>query len=459
MIEAAALIGDRVEPDLLRAVTGGRHRCPRRADRRRAAGRRRDGAAVPPRDRPAGRRAGGRPAPRGRGARDRILARLEAAGVDGRRPPGPPRRGCARRGRGRHATPAGRATGPRGWPRGARPSRSTSARCASRPPTSRCCGPSSSTGSATSRPRSTMVGGDRVPRGVDRAVARRGGAGPRGRRPPAAELRPVAYLPRTRGPGGRRRRPRRPRAARHVARAGVGPGHLGEQRDAARGLRDGHGPTGTRALDLAEQLGLDDVRSDALNTLAVVAAWTGRRVVPDAARVPDGGPADGPPHAGRACLHQPRGHPDRPGALPRGGALLPRGRRVLPGARPDDVGAVPGRGAGLDPPPRRRLAGPGGHRRRAPRRRPRVPDQPDHVPGAARDRAGTARAARVERAARGGSRVGRGPRRARVGGAHHVRPGRGALAARRRRRRPRGPRRRAPRSPRPAPASGRWPRC
>ena len=32
---------------------------------------------------------------------------------------------------------------------------------------------------------------------------------------------------------------------------------------------------GGRALDLAEQLGLDDVRSDALNTLAVVAAWTG----------------------------------------------------------------------------------------------------------------------------------------------------------------------------------------
>ncbi|HET9997169.1 MAG TPA: AAA family ATPase [Nocardioides sp.] len=32
---------------------------------------------------------------------------------------------------------------------------------------------------------------------------------------------------------------------------------------------------GRRALDLAEQLGLDDVRSDALNTLAVAAAWTG----------------------------------------------------------------------------------------------------------------------------------------------------------------------------------------
>ena len=32
---------------------------------------------------------------------------------------------------------------------------------------------------------------------------------------------------------------------------------------------------GRRALDMAEQLGLDDVRSDALNTLAVVAAWTG----------------------------------------------------------------------------------------------------------------------------------------------------------------------------------------
>ena len=37
---------------------------------------------------------------------------------------------------------------------------------------------------------------------------------------------------------------------------------------------------GARALDLAEQLGLDDVRSDALNTLAVVAAWTGHEWYP-----------------------------------------------------------------------------------------------------------------------------------------------------------------------------------
>ena len=56
---------------------------------------------------------------------------------------------------------------------------------------------------------------------------------------------------------------------------------------------------GRRALDLAEQLGLDDVRSDALNTLAVVAAWTGGEWYPTAARVPDGRLADGPPHAGR----------------------------------------------------------------------------------------------------------------------------------------------------------------
>ena len=129
-----------------------------------------------------------------------------------------------------------------------------------------------------------------------------------------------------------------------------------------------------------------------------------------------------PPHPGRTCLHQPRGHPDRPGALPGGGALLPRGHRVLPRARPDDVGAVPGRGAwprssstpgdwqALEDIAAEPLAGD----RASPINRITFLVPLGH-------RAGTARAAGVERAARRGPRVGCGPRRARVGGAHHVR--------------------------------------
>ena len=117
----------------------------------------------------------------------------------------------------------------------------------------------------------------------------------------------LAYLPRTRGPGRR-----------GAALAVLEP--LGTSRELAWALAtsasnemlredfEASRAHGERALDLAEQLGLDDVRSDALNTLAVVAAWTGGRVVPDAARVPDGRLADGPPHPGGPCLHQPRGH-------------------------------------------------------------------------------------------------------------------------------------------------------
>ena len=270
----------------------------------------------------------------------------------GRRPPGPPRGGCARRCRGRHLRP------PRGRPVRAAGLAARGRRAVPARPALRARRPAAAAGRAP-RPARRRTGlarrlvvGDRLPRGVHRAVARRGRAGPRGRRPPAAELRPVAYLPRTRGPGRRRRRPRRPRAPRHLARAGVGPGHLGEQRDAAGGLR---GVTGPRAARPRPGRAAGARRRPQRRPQHP--GGRGRldrgRVVPDAARVPDGGPADGPPHAGRPCLHQPRGHPDRPGALPGGGALLPRGHRVLPGARPDDVGAVPGRGAGHDPPPRR----------------------------------------------------------------------------------------------------------
>ena len=241
VIEAAALIGDRVEPELLRVVTAAdtsaldepiaagllvadgtvlrfRHEIARQAVEQEVGPHR---AAV---------------------VHGIVLARLEAAGVadDARlahhaegaldaaaavtpRPPGRrPVRAAGLAARGRRAVPAR--------------------------PALRVRRPAAAAGRAPRQARRRtglarrVVGSDRIPRGVHRAVARGGGAGPRGRRPPAAELRPVAYLPRTRGPGRCRRRPRRPRAPRHVARAGVGPGHLREQRDAAGGLRGVPGP-------------------------------------------------------------------------------------------------------------------------------------------------------------------------------------------------------------------------
>ena len=70
---------------------------PRRTGRRRTAGRRRDGPAVPPRDRPAGSRAGGRPARRRRGAPPASSPSWSAP-AGRRRPAGPPRRGSAGRG-------------------------------------------------------------------------------------------------------------------------------------------------------------------------------------------------------------------------------------------------------------------------------------------------------------------------------------------------------------------------
>ncbi len=75
---------------------------------------------------------------------------------------------------------------------------------------------------------------------------------------------------------------------------------------------------GHRALDLASQLELDDVRSDALNTLAIVAAWTGGEWYPMLQEALDGRTRDRPPHAGGSRLRQPGRHPDRPSALPRG---------------------------------------------------------------------------------------------------------------------------------------------
>ncbi len=96
VLDAAALVGERVEPDLLAAVTGAEVGRPRRARRRRTPRRRRFGAALPPRDRPPGRGAGGRPVGGRRGAPSHPC-RAGRRRRRRRRPPGPPRRGRARR--------------------------------------------------------------------------------------------------------------------------------------------------------------------------------------------------------------------------------------------------------------------------------------------------------------------------------------------------------------------------
>ena len=281
----------------------------------------------------------------------------------------------------------------------------------------------------------------------------------RGRRPPAAELCPVAHLPRPRGPGRRRRRPRRPRAARHLPRAGVGPGHLGEQRDAARGLRRGHGPTGRAPSTWPSS------SSSTTSAATPSTPWRAWRPGPGGEWYPmlheslTVALRHGPPHPGGTRLHQPRGHPDRPGALPGGGALLPRGRRVLRGARPGDVGAVPGRGARptillhagrLGRPWRTSPPSPSPATARSPINRITflvplgIRGHGEGCPGGAScSRRRTRRPS--PSTSPSGSCSPRPPWPRRTG-------------CRRRRRRPRGPRRRAPRSPRPAPASGRWPR-
>ena len=226
VLDAAALIGERVEPDLLRVVTAADTAAldePIAAGLLVADG---DGAAVPPRDRPAGRRAGGRAAHRRRGAppHPRALRRSGIATT-----PAWPTTPRARSTRPPScATPAGRATGPRQL--ASRREAVAQYRRALRfvpadQPLRR--GPSCSTGSATSWPRSTTVAGRRLRRSRSRSALwrRRGDAVARGRRAAAAQLRLLATVPR---PGGAWRPPTPPspsstRSGRQP-RAGVRPG-------------------------------------------------------------------------------------------------------------------------------------------------------------------------------------------------------------------------------------------
>ena len=199
---------------------------------------------------------------------------------------------------------------------------------------------------------------------------------------------------------------------------------------------------GHRALDLAAQLELDDVRSDALNTLAMVASWTGGEWYPmlqealrvalatghhtqaarayvnlvdtliDQVRYPEA------ERFHREATEFCREHDLATWGLCLGGA---HATILLNTGRWETLEAVDGR---------------------APRRRPGLAHQPDHLLGPARAVPGPTGTDRLGGAPGGSPLLGQRARRARVGRAHHVGTRRGALAQRRRRRRSWGSRRR-----------------
>ncbi len=149
VLDAAALFGERVEPDCWPRSRRRRRVVAGRAGRRRDSWRPTDGRSGSGTRSPGGRsstRSDRTPLPSCTGG---SWPRCSRRGRGRRRPAGAPRGGRPRRGRRRSGTPAAPATARPRWPHGARRSASTAARCGSSPATSRWCGPTCSTGSAT----------------------------------------------------------------------------------------------------------------------------------------------------------------------------------------------------------------------------------------------------------------------------------------------------------------------
>ncbi len=207
VLDAAALVGERVEPALLAAD----HRCrrlgARRAGRRRTAGRRGRHAPVPARDRPRAveQEVGPHTAAE---VHRRILAELEASGIDDDARLAHHAEGALDADAVPCATPDAPATGRPSSPRARGGDASTAAPSGSSPPTSRWSGPSCSTSSATSSPRwtSRRPAAARSWRSRSPCGGRPGRAPARGRRAATDRLSPTTAL--CRGPEAWRR-PRR----------------------------------------------------------------------------------------------------------------------------------------------------------------------------------------------------------------------------------------------------------
>ena len=304
------------------------------------------GPAVPPRDRPACGRAGDRPRTRHRRCTGRILAELERVRDRRRRPPGPPRRRCARRGAAvRHARRGrrpvrGAGVAPRGGravPRG---------RCASWHRPSRWSRAELLDALAASWP--CWTSGQPAAEALEESVALwRAAGGPLREGDALRRLSRglLAAVPGTRESTQRSFRALcGPRAARTVARAGLG----------LRARPASTWPTSTREESIAfatPSARAWPTRSDlrrrcqrALNTLSCVAYPERRRWYGWIRRLSTSlSPTATEP--GRPRVREPSHAAVRRDEVRRGGALLPRGIGLLRRARPPHLRQLPAREA------------------------------------------------------------------------------------------------------------------